>query len=306
MRMPRFKVQDRSIFYHLYNRVAGEPDFLPFGPKEKEYFVRLLHKLDLLYSIKVVSYQVMSNHFHLVVHAPKESPSKEELCRRYEAYHDGKRRMTPSDPRCELWATRVRDISWYMQTLQQSFTRWFNRTRRMRRRGSLWADRFKHTILGDSQAVWECCKYVEMNAVRAGIVESPADYRFCSFGMWTNTGYHPFAINVKDALFPSIQGFYPFRNLDELYASMRNTFSRTQKSHMHGDEDLSVFVTYLDRRVRFWVDGLIIGTQLFIEDLLTKHRIMPSRYARRTSCTKTRSPARNDLDLCVFKQLRCV
>jgi hypothetical protein len=32
MRRPRLKPPDIPIFYHLYNRVAGEPGFLPFGP----------------------------------------------------------------------------------------------------------------------------------------------------------------------------------------------------------------------------------------------------------------------------------
>jgi hypothetical protein len=34
-----------------------------------------------------------------------------------------------------------------MRHLQHLFTAWYNRTRPLRRRGSLWADRFKHTIL---------------------------------------------------------------------------------------------------------------------------------------------------------------
>ena len=49
-------------------------------------------------------------------------------------------------------------------------------------RGILWADRFKHTLLGDSRAVWQCVKYIQMNPVRARIVSNPADYRFCSYG----------------------------------------------------------------------------------------------------------------------------
>ena len=188
MRRPRFKPDDRPMFYHLFNRVAGEPTDLPFGYKEKEFFIRLLHKVNAFYTVKVVAYHVMSNHFHVVAHAPAEPPTPEEVCERYNAYYKGRRTLNPSDPRCAKIGARMRDISHYMQTLEQDFSRWYNRTRKTRRRGHLWAERFKHTLLGDAQAVMECCKYVEMNSVRAGIDRNPAESRFSSYGAWCGKG----------------------------------------------------------------------------------------------------------------------
>jgi putative transposase len=76
---------------------------------------------------------------------------------------------------------RLRDISYFMKDLQQRFTQWYSNNRD--RRGTVWADRFKRVLLegeAGNSAVWNCIKYIERNAVRAGIVNDPAAYRYCS------------------------------------------------------------------------------------------------------------------------------
>ena len=299
MRRPRFKPDDRPLFYHLYNRVAGEPEFLPFGPKEKERFVQLLHQLDLFFTVKVVAYQVMSNHFHLVVQAPKELPTPEEICRRYKAYYGGRRILTPSDPRCAKLGQRMRDISWYMQMLEQKFSRWYNRTRKTRRRGSLWAERFKHTLLGDAQAVWSCCKYVEMNSVRANRVLNPADYRFSSYGAWCGRGRHPFEAHVREILLPFLAGVYPVQTPAELREAFRIAFAGIVAQPANADGQVAPFTADLDRKVRYWVDGLVIGSELFVQDMIIQSRGILRARTRGLSRTKA-------TPLCCYKQLRAI
>ena len=46
---------------------------------------------------------------------------------------------------------------------QHLCTAWYNRTRPERRRGPLWAGRFKNTVLESGLAVWACWAYVERN-----------------------------------------------------------------------------------------------------------------------------------------------
>lgn len=306
MRRPRLKPDDRPLFYHLYNRVAGEPAFLPFGPLEKGHFVRLLHRLDVFFTVKVVSYQVMSNHFHLVVHVPQEPPEPEEVCRRYKAYYRGRRTLDPASERCREMGRRMRDISWYMQTLQQQFTRWYNRTRRTRRRGGLWADRFKHTLLGDARAVWECLKYVEMNVVRAQMVRDPADYRYCSFGAWRGLGRHPFEAHVGEVLLPSLEELYPFQTLRQLQEALREAFAETQGEGVAAEPEgrVASFTVRLDRRVRYWVDGLVIGSQLFVQDIVLCSRGILRVRAR--GFTRARAPDATFIPLCCYKQLRAI
>ncbi len=61
-----------------------------------------------------------------------------------------------------------------MRNIQAAFARWYNRN--YRRRGRFWADRFKSTLLGDKAAVLDCMLYVELNPVRAGLVERPEEW----------------------------------------------------------------------------------------------------------------------------------
>jgi len=270
MRSKRIKPQDMDVFYHLYNHTAGAENDLPFGPAEKKQFIRLLHKLSTFFTVKVVSYQVMSNHFHLVAHAPAEPLSSEEVCRRYQTYYQDKRKLDPSDPYCEVIAERMRDISWFMHDLQQQFSSWFNRTRPVRRRGSLWVDRFKHTLLGNAQAVWQCIKYVEMNPVRAGMVSDPVDYRFGSYGRWCAVGHHPFNAHVEEELLPWLEGIYPFESVKQLRNALKETFRELTGIPTEQEGHLSRFTTHLDRRVRYWVNGLIIGSELFIREMISR------------------------------------
>ena len=67
-----------------------------------------------------------------------------------------------------------------MEGLLQRFTRWFNRTHK--RTGNLWEDAFKSVIVEDGVAARTIAAYIDLNPVRAGMVEDPAEYRWSSYG----------------------------------------------------------------------------------------------------------------------------
>jgi REP element-mobilizing transposase RayT len=75
---------------------------------------------------------------------------------------------------------RMHDLSEFMKTLMQRFTKWFNRTHG--RTGNLWEDAFKSVIVEDGFAAKTITAYIDLNPVRAGIVKDPADYRWSSYG----------------------------------------------------------------------------------------------------------------------------
>ena len=89
MRLSRLKPDYQDSWHHCYNRVAGTRLDRPFDDADKEAFVRILRKVSQLYTVRVVSYQVLSNHFHLLLHTPVELPTPEETCQRFEAFHGG-------------------------------------------------------------------------------------------------------------------------------------------------------------------------------------------------------------------------
>ncbi len=52
---------------------------------------------------------------------------------------------------------------------------------REHRRGTLWEGRFKSSPIQRDAYLLACCRYVELNPVRAGLVATPRDYRWSSY-----------------------------------------------------------------------------------------------------------------------------
>ena len=62
-------------------------------------------------------------------------------------------------------------------------TRYVNRLEK--RSGSLWEDRFKSSIVSTTNYLPACCRYIELNPLRAGMVTDPMDYKWSSYGCKT-------------------------------------------------------------------------------------------------------------------------
>ena len=282
MRVARLKPKRKSSYVHLMGRVAGEPDWLPFGDVEKEYMIRLWKRLCQYYAMETVSFCAMSNHWHAVVYVRKDPPTLEETAERYNRYYDGKR--YPLSAKTEFGreklmaeAERMNDFSRLVSEFQQQFTTWYNRVRSKGRRGTLWADRFKSVLVEGQTALWNCIKYVEMNPVRAGIVDDPADYRFSTWGIWCGTGRHPFTGFFHKHLKRAYGMLGRTMNVASLDAELRADMARTiaaesgcsseeiHEAEKAGRERLPVALQ-VKRRVRHWSDGLIIGSKLFVAE----------------------------------------
>ncbi len=289
MRQARIKTDEQPTWYHCYNRIAGTRLDLPFGDAEKEQFVRILRRVCLLYSVRVVSYQVMSNHFHILAYAPAKEPDAEEMCRRYSAFHRGNRTLEPNTAACRIWQARSRDISWFMRHLQQLFTGWYNRTRPVRRRGSLWADRFKHTLLESGKAVWACWTYIENNPVRAGMVQNVGTYRFCSHGVWLQSGRHPFARNIKEVALPMLRDCFGIKGITDIRNRMDEALA-----YKAGQEVAETDATLqMQRRVRYWTQGLVIGSKLYMVAVMSRYR--PARSLNRHRPARLEGPGGSEL-----------
>ena len=78
------------------------------------------------------------------------------------------------------YTRRMHDLSEFMKSLLERFTKWFNRMHS--RSGTLWEDRFKSVIVESGTAARTIAAYIDLNPVRAGMVNDPADYRWSSYG----------------------------------------------------------------------------------------------------------------------------
>jgi len=75
---------------------------------------------------------------------------------------------------------RMHDLSQFMKTLMQRFTQWYNGTHK--RSGTLWERRFKSVIVEDGLAARTMAAYIDLNPVRAGMVNDPGEYRWSGYG----------------------------------------------------------------------------------------------------------------------------
>ena len=66
-----------------------------------------------------------------------------------------------------------------MKRLGQRYVQYINRT--YKRSGTLWEGRFRSSIIQHQEYLFRCQKYIEMNPVRAGIVNHPGKYRWSSY-----------------------------------------------------------------------------------------------------------------------------
>ena len=66
-----------------------------------------------------------------------------------------------------------------MKHLGQRYVQYINRS--YRRSGTLWEGRFKSCLAQDETYVLTCHRYIELNPVRAKMVEHPSEYRWSSY-----------------------------------------------------------------------------------------------------------------------------
>ena len=188
----------KPVFYHCISRVVDRK--LAFGPDEKEKFRTFMRMQENFTGCRVVSYCLMCNHIHLLVEVPPGPEggfSDEGLLERLRAIYnvayvavvakeleEARRTDIGAEKRVAAihnrFTYRMHDLSEFMKTLMQRFTKWFNRTHS--RAGNLWEDVFKSVIVEDGSAAKTIAAYIDLNPVRAGMVKDPAEYRWSSYG----------------------------------------------------------------------------------------------------------------------------
>lgn len=259
--------EEDGVYLHVYNHCveAARKDY-PLGGVEKDRFLKHLKRTMLLYSIECLSAVVMSNHFHLILYVPKETFDSAEMARRIKAFRKEKVLIDKNDYYCQRRLEMSNDLSSFMKEVQQGYTCWFNRTREFKRRGTLWEQRFKCAKLADSQSLSTCLQYVELNPLRAGLVDDPAEYRYSSYGQWQLSGQHPFENSFCKHMTGALLPYLESRDLLGLKSYFQDRFKEVllgQKEslnvNLQSNKKKPSIVTVLLRRSRFWIDGLVLG-----------------------------------------------
>ncbi len=193
----------KPVIYHCISRVVDRR--FVFEERECEAFRMFFRMYENFSGCRVLSYCVMSNHFHLLLEVPPMADgglSDEELLQRLGGLYS---EVVVAGVAAELaearklsigeidgaanarvaaiharFTYRMHDLSEFMKGLLIRFTRWFNRMHS--RSGTLWEERFKSVIVESGVAARTMAAYIDLNPVRAGMVKDPADYRWSSYG----------------------------------------------------------------------------------------------------------------------------
>jgi putative transposase len=135
--------------YHLTHR-CHDRQFLFRFARERNLYRQALWRSLRETAVSVLSYCVTSNHTHLLA--------------------------------CSESATA---ISQWMQQVEGEFAQAYNR--RKGRSGAFWADRYHCTMIEPGGHLSRCMVYIDLNMARAGVVEHPGQWPWCSYSEWTGS-----------------------------------------------------------------------------------------------------------------------
>lgn len=294
--------------YHIMSRTCGGEVF--FDAVEKEALRRLLWKMSEFCGVRLVTYCVMDNHFHALVELPHQqswlerftgAEGEERLFDHlrilYSRAFIGLLRQEITELRrlgmeslaaekLEAIKRRFCDLSLFVKEVKERFSRWYNK--RHERKGTLWMDRFKSVMVeGKGEALQTMAAYIDLNPVRAGLVEDPKDYRWCGYAealsgsRRAQRGLSKVTATPVDG-WKSAEGAEAYRCL--LYSSgVEIKDAQNDKVVRRGvtaegarevlKEKGKLSGTELVRlRVRYFSDGLVLGSRAFVENIFLENR----------------------------------
>ena len=192
----RHALEGKPAIYHCISRVVDRRFIL--GDAEREQFVTYLRVYEAFCQVRVLTFCVMSNHFHVLVEVPArpaDDPDDEALLKHLRVLYSGQQMAeirwqleqfrghgdhAAAEELRQRFLSRMWDLSAFMQSLKQRFAQWYNR--RNGRDGVLWSDRFKSVLVEDGHAARVMAAYIDLNPVRAGMVERPELYWWSGYG----------------------------------------------------------------------------------------------------------------------------
>jgi REP element-mobilizing transposase RayT len=183
----------------------------------------------------------------------------------------------------------------FVKELKERFSRWYNRHRE--RRGTLWMERFKSVLVEDGEALRTMAAYIDINPVRAGMVKDPKDYRWCGYGeamgggkaarlgLCQVAGHGERGASAWDSP-TTAQGM----SAAEVYRCWLFEDGREQTGAPSGGGSKRAGIpagtsaaekqrkgklsraTLLRCRVRYFSDGLVLGTKSYVDGVFEKYR----------------------------------
>ena len=221
MRPPR--ISFAGGLYHVNTR-CNNREFYFRDEEDFRLFLKILLKAKKIYKVRIYAYCVTNNHFHLLVETPGEA-----------------------------------NLSKFMQYVNGNFARAYNK--RHGRSGRFWGERFRSTVIEGEPQFFNTLIYIELNMLRCGAVNDPADWRWSS--------YRAHALGTDD----------PILDLHELYLALGDTARQRQENYQ------AMVAARIEekglRREPVFTSGVILGSKSFVESLLEEYGKIVNYYKNR-------------------------
>jgi putative transposase len=129
--------------HHIIQR-GHNKNVVFLADQDYQYYLDNLKEWKQELKIEIYAWCLMTNHIHIIARPPKQASVISKMMKRV----NGRQTM-------------------YTNKLES-------------RSGSLWDGRFKASPIQEEQYLINCCRYIELNPVHAGMVRDPQNYR-CSY-----------------------------------------------------------------------------------------------------------------------------
>lgn len=280
----------------------------------KRHFFELMITQAKFAGVEILTYCLMGNHFHLLVKVPPapELPEKEVLRRlgliwsekRMTEYNQllGRLREQSAiadeliDAELDRHRRRMYNLPEFVKDLKQSFSRHYNKAHA--RKGTLFEERYKSVLVQDGKALKMMAAYIDLNPVRAGIVDDPADYHWCGYAAAVGgnenrrRGLRTILADPRDKraeLPPDKRPPSPsWEHIAKRYRSMlfergratqhrdgrqkKRGFSREQAIKNWETEGEIPLTTFLRCKARYLTETLVFGDKDFVEEHIEANR----------------------------------
>jgi putative transposase len=196
--------------WHITQRCHNREFLLKFK-RDKKRWLELLYQAKKRFDLSILNYAVTSNHIHLLIVDKGYNKSI---------------------------AKTIHFVA--------GRTAW-EYNQRNNRRGAYWEDRYHATAVDTDKHILECAVYIDLNMVRAGVVNHPAEWEFC--------GYQEI-LGLKKRNFLIDQNF-----LCEYFCIKDpNNLGRFYRAVI----EKKIMQDRLDRESR-WTDAIAVGSKEFVE-----------------------------------------
>ncbi len=206
--------------WHITHR-CHQKDFLLKFSKDRKHWLHWLFEAKKRYGLCVLNYTVTSNHIHLLVQDTDKGV-----------------------------------ISRSMQLIAGRSAQHYNH--RKNRKGAYWEDRYHATAIESDKHLHRCITYIDLNMVRAGVIEHPKDWPQGGYTEIQNPPSRYAIINL-----PALAQLCDFENIESLQDAHRQWVETALKDNTQQCES-------------FWSNSIAVGSEGFIEKIQAELGVLAS------------------------------